>query len=205
MTTVLLFIAIPSWGQSVIRGGKEWLQPIDFVGLSWDDVAAVCPIPGDLCSGTMGGTDVTGYKWASIDEINALFNSYGVSPPLGPGPDSIYSFPDSIMVDFFADFEPTTDNTNERLTWGWSVDEQSPTNAYNAYIGYVFADQPAPKSLTNQVAPKAQRNQPFGAWLYRPVITPVPILGSHGLLFTVLGLFAIASWGLLGKKKLREG
>lgn len=80
LAVAILLFALPSWTQSVIRDGKEWLQPIAFVGLSWDEVSAVCPACSGLCSGTLGGIDVTGYTWGSINAINALFNSYGVSP-----------------------------------------------------------------------------------------------------------------------------
>ena len=74
--------AIPSWVQSssVIRDGKDWLQPVDFTNLSWDDVNAVCP--AGACAGTLNGIDVTGYFWASAGDVNALINSYGIDPPL---------------------------------------------------------------------------------------------------------------------------
>jgi hypothetical protein len=75
--------AMPSWGQSggVIRDGKEWLQPVDFTGYTYNQVNAVCP--GGLCSGTLPGSsfDLTGYTWASVYEVSGLFNSYGVDPP----------------------------------------------------------------------------------------------------------------------------
>ena len=68
-------------GDSVIRDVNEWLQPADFVGYTFDQVNAVCP--GGLCSGSLPGStfDLTGYTWASIEEVSGLFNSYGVSPP----------------------------------------------------------------------------------------------------------------------------
>lgn len=83
----VLFQAAPSWAQSVVRAGKEWLQPLDFVNLSWNNVAAVCPPPSGACSGFLNGIDVTGYTWATVDDMNALFSSYGIVPPMGPGPD----------------------------------------------------------------------------------------------------------------------
>ena len=196
MAVAILLFGSPSWAQSVIRDGKEWLQPIDFVGLSWDEVAAVCPASGGLCSGTLGGTDVTGYRWGSIDEIYALFNSYGVSPPLGPGPDFVSGFPDAVMVAFFADFAPTSDNTNERLSWGWSVDKQMPAGAfpaaYNTYIGYVFSDQVPPKSSSDVIATDFTYSG-LGAWLYR-VVPPesVPTMSAYGLAMTMLGLMFVA-------------
>ncbi len=74
-------IAMPSWGHSgsVIQDGKEWLQPVDFTGrpsYTYDEVNEVCP--SGVCSGTLPGDsfDLTGYTWASLDDVNALFNSY---------------------------------------------------------------------------------------------------------------------------------
>jgi hypothetical protein len=32
---------------------------------------------------------MAGWRWATVNEINSLFNSYGVDPQLGPGPDSV--------------------------------------------------------------------------------------------------------------------
>jgi hypothetical protein len=74
---------MPSWaqGSSVIRGGKEWLQPSDFLDYTYDQVDAVCP--GGICSGVLPGSsfDLTGYTWASIMDVGELFNVYGIDPP----------------------------------------------------------------------------------------------------------------------------
>jgi hypothetical protein len=66
---------------TVTIDGKEWLQPADFVGYSFDEVKVVCPT--ETCSGRLPGStfDLTGYTWASIMEVSSLFNAYGVSPP----------------------------------------------------------------------------------------------------------------------------
>lgn len=103
------------------------------------------------------------------------------------------------MVAFFADFAPTSDNTNERLSWGWSVDEQIPAGvaAYNAYIGYVFSDQVPPKSRTDVVDVTAANIPGVGAWLYRAVpVAPVPTMNNCALFLIALGLIAIAILGL---------
>lgn len=83
-----LLIAVPSYAQTVIRDGKEWLQPADFLSLRWtDDVVAICPAPGFECTGTLNTTDVTGYTLASIEDVTALLNSYiDTSTPLTPAP-----------------------------------------------------------------------------------------------------------------------
>lgn len=54
----------------------EWLQPADFIDYSYNQVAAVCP--NGICSGTLPGStiDLTGYTWASSDDVRFLFQAY---------------------------------------------------------------------------------------------------------------------------------
>lgn len=56
--------------------GREWLQPLDFVNKSWNDIAAVCDASTGVCNGSLGGNVLTGWTWAGIHEINGLFNVY---------------------------------------------------------------------------------------------------------------------------------
>lgn len=65
---------------------NEWSQPMEFLGLTWDEVNSVCP--DGVCTGVLNGYDVTGWTWATIEQANAVFNSYGHSPLMGPGPDT---------------------------------------------------------------------------------------------------------------------
>jgi hypothetical protein len=85
--------------------GKEWYQPKLFIGASWQDIYAICPAPAGEsgeCSGELEGYDMTGWTWASVDDVNALFNHYIGSDELGPGPDSA-GVSGSLATDFFAD------------------------------------------------------------------------------------------------------
>jgi len=67
--------------------GQEWLQPIDFLHHSWDEVSTVCDTSTGACTGFLAGNDLTGWTWASVDDVNSLFNHYIGSAELGPGPD----------------------------------------------------------------------------------------------------------------------
>ena len=58
----------------VIANGIEWLQPALFTNLSWYDVNAACP--DQVCSGLLKGYDVTGWTWASAEDVRELFNHY---------------------------------------------------------------------------------------------------------------------------------
>ncbi len=108
----LVFLhAMPSWGQAVIRGGKEWLQPASFIGQSWESVNAVCP--SGVCNGRLSAIDITGYTWASEADVNNLMSAYGVPAPYVEVVSSSWS------ARPFADFQPT---------WG---------SAFDGYM-YVF-------------------------------------------------------------------
>lgn len=69
----------------VTVNGQEWLQPLDFVNLTWSGISQVCAPSSGLCGGELNGMDVTGYTWASISDLQSLFNYYIGSELLGPG------------------------------------------------------------------------------------------------------------------------
>lgn len=56
--------------------GREWLQPVDFLNTSWNDVAGVCdPISG-ACDGSLNGGSLSGWTWASIQDVSYLFDFF---------------------------------------------------------------------------------------------------------------------------------
>jgi hypothetical protein len=71
---------------TVTVDGKVWAQPNLFIGVSWDQINAVCP--GGVCTGMLNGYAITGWTFASADDVNALFNYYIGAPDMGPGPDT---------------------------------------------------------------------------------------------------------------------
>lgn len=75
--------------------GNQWLQPLDFVNHSWNDIAGVCDPGTGICNGSLGGNVLTGWTWASIPDLNALFIASGVAgvPGItGPSPQFTYDF-----------------------------------------------------------------------------------------------------------------
>jgi hypothetical protein len=62
--------------------GKEWRQLVETTGLSWKQVALVCPGDGVTpCSGVVGGPtftgpDLTGWVWATQSQVIDLFSYY---------------------------------------------------------------------------------------------------------------------------------
>jgi len=64
---------------------REWLQPVDFSGLTWTDIDAVCPAAaGGSCSGILRGREMNGWTWASAEDVLGLFAAYGF-PTAPPG------------------------------------------------------------------------------------------------------------------------
>jgi hypothetical protein len=151
-----------SWADPVTRAGKEWLQPADLTSLTWNEVAAVCPPPVGECAGLLNGIDVTGYTWASVDEVNALFNAYGIVPPLGPGPDN-FSEDGTWAAGILADFT-ATGNT---LVWGWTRSEVDGANAYTAFVEEDEEGGVVDVASTLLANPKSGSASSQAVWLYR--------------------------------------
>jgi len=74
-TTLISTIAA---AQAVDDGrGKVWRQLTDTTGVSWNDIAQVCPRDGmSACSGAAGGRDLAGWVWATDSEVIELFSNY---------------------------------------------------------------------------------------------------------------------------------
>lgn len=151
---------------TVIVDGKEWAQVEFFAPALWADINAVCP--GGACTngGTLQGYDMTGWTWATINDVNSLFNHYIGSPELGPGPDEYFGSPSDFAFTFFTDgwnavygdqgFGPTTSGL---------VQDSSTTIAFMNFVedlGFSIAntntdiDDPAIYS--------------WGGWFYRPFV-----------------------------------
>ena len=72
-------LALPAGAAIVTKNGYEWQQPADFIGLSWNAIAAICPVGSSfLCTGTLNGVDLTQWTFANQDAMWNLFVSYGV-------------------------------------------------------------------------------------------------------------------------------
>ncbi len=201
LAVAILLIATPSWAQSVIRGGNEWLQPVDFVNLSWDTVNTACPPPGNLCAGSLNSIDVTGYTWASLAEVDALLAGYGVPP--SPTLEAGSSWAPAV----FADFLPAASPPNQIF----GLFSDAPI-AVGQVLGGSLVDEPAPLDddiHIHQPVPSTLTNVAVGHWFYRAAApatpaTSVPTISAYGLVLTVLGLIIVAT-RRLSRRKVNEG
>ncbi|MEM9257130.1 MAG: hypothetical protein AAGA91_16930 [Pseudomonadota bacterium] len=96
---VFRFVGVPLTDVLLTDDGKIWAQVDVFSDVSWAELNAVCP--GGDCNGELLGFDLRDWRWASIDEVNELFNTYIGSPEMGPGP---AEFNDFGVAAFYAAF-----------------------------------------------------------------------------------------------------
>lgn len=64
---------------TVTVAGKEWAQPTDSLGLSWNAIFAVCgagPCMGNLRAPYLGTYELEGWMWASNAQVQSLFNTF---------------------------------------------------------------------------------------------------------------------------------
>ncbi|MEZ5503874.1 MAG: hypothetical protein R3E50_14880, partial [Halioglobus sp.] len=182
--SLVVVLVVSGWAGRAVAGpitdivtvdGKDWAQADLFTNLSWSDINSVCPA-GVCSSGSLNGYDMSGWSWASIEDVNNLFNSYIGSPALGPGPDEVYiddADQNSFAAQFFADGWRATnhqffdsDETIGRISNSTTL---LPLMAYWSPIGVASTNW----DNTNSYYAPPQ----IGAWFSRPETmgtTPLP-------------------------------
>lgn len=205
LTLVAVLLISPLTIAGPIIAGSEWYQPRDLESLyNWNDFNATCP--GGICNGRLRltGPDLTGWTWASVDDVNTLFNSFifardGISP-LGPGP-SQYINPASIFgQDVLATFQATWEvwsgmvGADSRGVVGWVRDESPNEAGYGLVAEVVRADNSWSQysyARTDEEYEKSYSYVDGGAWLFRPASQAVPV--SPTLTLSLLGLAMLAA------------
>jgi hypothetical protein len=185
---VALAACAGSWQAAAgpIIGDKEWYQPADLLGYSWNDFNAICG--GGACNGLLSGAgpNLTGWTWASIDEVGELFAA--TSPH--PGGIATYEvFGTQTYANFITDtgFVRTTDDTlaiSFGLTGIAGFTSTLLPGGETAYIGLAqmglgFPQGPpfASRFSTETIYPinANTESEPYiGGWLYRAAEVPVP-------------------------------
>lgn len=177
----------------VLVGGNQWLQPLDFVNQSWNDIAAVCDRDTGICNGTLGGNVLTGWMWASVPDLRALFTASGIPSPVitdPPGLEVAIGGLNTWGAAFLATFLPTdtiADSSGVRVD-GF-LRNSLPANLIAA--GAVGTGFHFPRGIiadfaltvdgttTGSVTPD-QRSATVGGWFYRaevPSPATMPLLG----------------------------
>lgn len=169
--------------------GRDWLQPVDFINLSWNTMNSVCNATTGLCSGSLGGNSLDGWIWASVDDVNSLFNHYlGAAHTLGPGPDTFEQADGVWALAFFADGWLMTNggiDTGIKEVFGSTRDTvtDGASGATLANIGLMSwgtrDGSPVETTTTTAKAQTSDSSPNIGAFIFRPVPSPgtLPLLG----------------------------
>jgi hypothetical protein len=198
----LLALSTPAWAlPSVVVDGTEWALPNAVQGFSWNEVAMACPTGGGACTGNLGGIDLTGWSWATAQEVGALFHA------LTPHPGGIAAYfeagstwaPQFIHLMGYTGFDNFPSFAPGFFDEAWSATALSDTVAYLPalfdHIGTTSVE-PADAVSTAETALRTARaggaiNGPdlYGVWLFRtPTAVPEPAttaLLAGGLLLLV--------------------
>lgn len=159
--------------------GHEWAQVDLFGNTSWNEIDAVCP--GGACSGILNGYDVSGWTWASVDDVNRLLNSYDIDPSLGPGPTGPSYKGNSAWADAFSadGWRGLPGNDCQCIPVQGFTSDGIGTEAYigrldNGSIGNWDI------ASTNETYPKGSGVSYLGAWLFRATpITDIVAVGDR--------------------------
>lgn len=156
--------------------GKVWAQVDLFTGLSWLDMNSVCPSGTCSPGGHLNGYEMTGWTWASVNDVNDLFNHYIGLPELGPGPDYFELADSTWAPDFFDDGWRSVDVDPENHMWlpGRLSDPPSacpgPFEGLTcvAQVNDIFAASYADSMWTNGPTHDDYSDGTTGGWFYRP-------------------------------------
>jgi hypothetical protein len=86
--------------------GKVWRQLTETTGLTWTQVAEVCPRDGATpCTGIVGGRDLRGWIWGTSEQVTTLLGRYEPAILTNPTVSGFEYF--FTAENFFASFRPT--------------------------------------------------------------------------------------------------
>jgi hypothetical protein len=190
--TAELSLAMPIT-DTVVVDGIEWAQVDLFNGVSWSELNAVCPA-GACGSGSINDLSLAGWTWASMEDVNLLFNYYlqgaGVSGSnlLGPGPDT-YS-------ERGADWDDDFISAGWRSTYAFEppyfvagITSDSPLDPLEVYVGSIVGDFYYPRFDIDIIArvstasdlvdaPPPVDGLSRGAWLFKAPNSEIPLPSS---------------------------
>lgn len=187
----LLILSLSAFATPVQVGDLEWSQPGDSVNLSYNQVAEVCGINTGACAGAVGEMDLTGWTWASAEDVGGLFSA------LTPHPGGIANYfenDSTWAADFLALFTPTWETIAIRQVMGLTRTPY-PSDPQSSAIGAEIRDwhgdfnhhQDAAFTLSGYWQHTSYAN--VGHWFYRTQTVSEPAT----LALSCLALLGIAT------------
>jgi hypothetical protein len=165
--------------------GEKWRQLYETTGLSWSEVAHICPRDGATpCSGSIGSRVLTGWIWATDAQVIELLGNYEpailtANPPSVSGPADF-----ALAAGFLAEMRFTgyvsTYGGYSEWTGGWTASTDAAGLPIAATVGYGWWPPAGSFSLTGVAAGADQYR---GVWLWRPAgddLTPPAITSTLG-------------------------
>lgn len=174
-------ISVTPLGDGVVVGDREWRQLTDTTYVTWNEIAAACPVDGRTpCSGAIlrsqdgASIDVTGWIFARNEDVQALFEAI-IQPGTTnfDGPLDSYSRIDDPDIERALSgtagwFLPTSTDAASRGLFGLSATSCA-TGAYRPDVRDAIPNHTDWARLGASCISLGGRQSYTGAWLYRPV------------------------------------
>lgn len=177
--------------------GRQWRQLDLTCGLSWNQVAAICPTDGvTRCTGTINNQSVSGWIWATRAQVQQLLAEMGAQT-------SDCSSGSAATGSVFSYFNSTTNFDLLSVAHGWTATlSVAPGTKGFAIAPYIRFDQDIAVGFTcvNTPVPRDQPQIDRGVWLFRP---PCPAdINRDGTVGPADLSVLLGSWGTGGAADL---
>ena len=126
----LVSVAAPTTTAAPTVDGREWRELYETTGLSWSQVASVCPTDGATpCAGTVGGRNLTGWTWATSGQVRDLLDDHApglttADPPVVSGIDGFWGGISFLGVMRWTTYSSSTYSYYES-TSGWTASKDA--------------------------------------------------------------------------------
>jgi hypothetical protein len=115
---------------TVIVGNQEWAQADLFTYVSWNTLNTQCPAGVCTLASAINGYDLAGWTWASIQDVQSLFDSFTGQDAPAP---AVFSQFDSLWAPLFMDaFRPTILLGDAISVRGWTSTHSHEDRAFYA-------------------------------------------------------------------------
>jgi hypothetical protein len=197
---VLLFASAVGTAQAGFNdgNGKEWMQLQGTVGLSWNQVAQVCPQDGvSPCTGSTAGPNLKDWVWATDVQVTQLFSLFEpaiLTSPTVEGQAQFFSAQQFLGP--FA-FRPTTSFCETYFCGasaaGWTASKDATGAPIVGSVGWGNTNVSINGSF--KIAPAADADATgsgLGVWLWRATGPGAKAYGDAGQVASPAGGVAVA-------------